>query len=43
MTALAEPFADWLSDLDRFVGSAQRQVAQFTPPADVLVDGTTFR
>jgi len=38
MTALVEPFPDWLRDMNRFFGSQQRQAAQFMPPADVLVD-----
>jgi HSP20 family protein len=38
MTALVEPFPDWLRDINR-VFTAQRQAAQFVPPADVLADG----
>lgn len=37
MAALVEPYPDWVRDLNRFFGN-QRQVAQFVPPADVLVD-----
>ena len=38
MTAMVEPFPDWLRELNRFFGSQQRQMTQFNPPADVLVD-----
>jgi HSP20 family protein len=37
MTALVEPFPDWLRDINRLLTS-QRQASQFVPPADVLVD-----
>ena len=37
MAAIVEPYPDWMRDLNRFLGN-KRQVAQFVPPADVLVD-----
>jgi HSP20 family protein len=37
MAALVEPVPDWVRELNRFFGN-QRQIAQFVPPADVLVD-----
>jgi HSP20 family protein len=37
MAALVEPYPDWVRELNRFLGN-ERQVAQFVPPADVLVD-----
>ena len=36
MTALIEPYAPWLRDLNRFF-SSEANVSSFVPPADVLV------
>jgi HSP20 family protein len=43
MTALVETFPDWLRELNRVVGSSQRQIAPFAPPADLIenIDGVT--
>jgi HSP20 family protein len=38
MTALVETFPDWLRELNRVVGSSQRQIAAFAPPADLIED-----
>jgi HSP20 family protein len=38
MTALVETFPDWLREINRVVGSSQRQIAAFAPPADLLED-----
>jgi HSP20 family protein len=37
MAALVEPVPDWMRELNRFLGN-ERQVSQFVPSADVLVD-----
>jgi HSP20 family protein len=38
MTALVETFPDWLRELNRMVGTSQRQAAPFAPPADLVED-----
>jgi HSP20 family protein len=38
MTALVETVPDWLRELNRVVGSSQRQIAAFAPPADLIED-----
>jgi HSP20 family protein len=38
MTALVETFPDWLRELNRVVGSSQRQTAPLTPAADLVED-----
>jgi HSP20 family protein len=38
MTALVETFPDWLREINRVVGSSQRQIASFAPPADLIED-----